>query len=251
MIRIEIKVVIDGDLRGLTSCGSCTQSFYSICSENWKLCPSFGCFTCCCCPDRGLRLNISVPTPVILTATRANTRLQNRPEERCKIRPKVLKSRELGVKQQAQKDKSFPVCKDATGGGNRARRISFEVIFRPKSSFAEQTVFHCEYKSQPTTEGGTVLRAQEPTAHVQLASGASKQHGPAGFLSLRLLLHPKYSRVPPRTQTGDQLLIRHNFEDVSGRRALAAGGPDLFRRFYNGVSTDNANKSATQMEINL
>lgn len=227
------------------------QSFYTICSENWKLCPPFGCFTCCCCPDRGLRLNISVPTPVILTATRANTRLQNRPEERCKIRPKVLKSRELGVKQQAQKDKSFPVCKDATGGGNRARRISFEVIFRPKSSFAEQTVFHCEYKSQPTTEGGTVLRAQEPTAHVQLASGASKQHGPAGFLSLRLLLHPKYSRVPPRTQTGDQLLIRHNFEDVSGRRALAAGGADLFRRFYNGVSTDNANKSATQMEINL
>lgn len=150
-----------------------------------------------------------------------------------------------------RKIKSFPVCKDATGGGNRARRISFEVIFRPKSSFAEQTVFHCEYKSQPTTEGGTVLRAQEPTAHVQLASGASKQHGPAGFLSLRLLLHPKYSRVPPRTQTGDQLLIRHNFEDVSGRRALAAGGPDLFRRFYNGVSTDNANKSATQMEINL
>lgn len=85
MIRIEIKVVIDGDLRGLTSCGSCTQSFYSICSENWKLCPPFGCFTCCCCPDRGLRLNISVPTPVMLTATRANTRLQNRPEERCKI----------------------------------------------------------------------------------------------------------------------------------------------------------------------
>lgn len=70
MIRIEIKVVIDGDLRGLTSCGSCTQSFYSICSENWKLCPPFGCFTCCCCPDRGLRLNISVPTPVMLTATR-------------------------------------------------------------------------------------------------------------------------------------------------------------------------------------
>lgn len=152
------------------------HTFYSICSENWKLRPLFGCFTCCCCPDRGLQLNISVPTPVMLTAPRANTRLQNRPEERCKIHPEVLKSSEPGVKQQAQKDKSFPVCKDATGGGNRARRISFEVIFRPKSSFAEQTVFHCEYKSQPTTEGGTVLRAQEPTAHVQLASGASKQH---------------------------------------------------------------------------
>lgn len=39
MIRIEIKVVIDGDLRGLTTCGSCTESFYSICSENWKLSP--------------------------------------------------------------------------------------------------------------------------------------------------------------------------------------------------------------------
>lgn len=65
MIRIEIKVVIDGDLRDLHHVEAAhSQSFYSICSENWKVLLPFGCFTCCCCPDRGLRLNISVPTPV-------------------------------------------------------------------------------------------------------------------------------------------------------------------------------------------
>lgn len=136
-------------------------------------------FTCWCC---SAAQHLSTDTCLMLIETQANIQRQNSPEEKCQILPSVLGSSEPSVTQRARKDKSFHVCRDATGVGNRGRHSCFEVIFRPKSSFGEQTVFHHAYKSQPATEAGIIVRVQELTAHVQSGNCASKRRVPESLI---------------------------------------------------------------------
>lgn len=72
-----------------------------------------------------------------------------------------MKSSEPSATQQAQKDKS--ACKDATGGADAGRCASFEVIFRPKSLFAEQTVFllwtRITHSNSPESAGSSSAEA--------------------------------------------------------------------------------------------
>lgn len=126
--------------------------------------------------------HLSTYTCVSLIETHTNIRAQNRTGGKEK---KDCAAGGRCTNKQSKIKASLPLCRDATGGGNRGRRVCFEVIFRPNPPFAEQTIFHYAYKSQQTTEGGAARRAQEPTAHTHTISRRiiknTSQHKPAGF----------------------------------------------------------------------